>query len=109
MYDQAKTIRANDIDHIMPKSILESMNYDWSKINSIKNFQLIDYGTNRGEKNGKSFSIWVNNPEYVTDKIAFTKLHLIPTNENIWSEDKFIEFAEERALLILEKIRKYTN
>jgi sulfur relay (sulfurtransferase) DsrC/TusE family protein len=25
MYDQAKTIRANDIDHIMPKSILESL------------------------------------------------------------------------------------
>ncbi len=109
MYDQAKTIRANDIDHIMPKSILESMNYDWSKINSIKNFQLIDYGTNRGEKNSKPFSIWVNNPEYVTDKIAFTKLHLIPTNDSIWNEDKFLEFAEERALLILEKIRKYTN
>lgn len=109
MYDQAKTIRANDIDHIMPKSILENMSYDWSKINSIKNFQLIDYGTNRGEKNGKLFSVWINNPDYVTDKKSFTKFHLIPTDENIWGEDKFLEFIESRAVLILEKIAKYTS
>jgi len=42
MYDQAKTIRANDIDHIMPKSILGDLGCEWTKINSIKNFQLID-------------------------------------------------------------------
>lgn len=109
MYDQSKTIRANDIDHIMPKSILENMNYDWSKINSIKNFQLIDYGTNRGEKNGKHFASWINNPNYVSDKEAFMKLHLIPTNESTWGEEKFLEFIELRANLILEKINKYTN
>lgn len=108
MYDQAKTIRANDIDHIMPKSILESLEYDWAKINSIKNFQLIDYGTNRGEKNGKAFSVWINNPAFVTDKHAFVKLHLIPTDETIWSEDKFEDFIEERAKLILTKLAKYT-
>jgi len=108
MYDQAKTIRANDIDHIMPKSILESFGYDWAKINSIKNFQLIDYGTNRGEKNGKAFSVWINNPAFVTDKPAFIKLHLIPSDETIWGEDKFEEFIEERAKLILAKLSKYT-
>jgi len=109
MYDQAKTIRANDIDHIMPKSILERMGYDWAKINSIKNFQLIDYGTNRGEKNGKAFAVWINNPAYVTDKVAFVKLHLIPTDETLWSEDKFEGFVNERAKLILTKLTKYTS
>jgi len=108
MYDQARTIRTNDIDHIMPKSILESLKYDWAKINSIKNFQLIDYGTNRGEKNGKPFSVWINNPVYVNDKSAFLKLHLIPTDETIWTEDKFEMFIEERAKLILTKLIKYT-
>ncbi len=108
MYDQAKTIRANDIDHIMPKSILENLGYDGTKINSIKNFQLIDYGTNRGEKNCKAFSIWINNPAFVTDKQAFIKLHLIPVDENIWIEDKFEDFIEERAKIILTKIGKYT-
>ena len=108
IYDQAKTIRTNDIDHIMPKSILEGLKYDWAKINSIKNFQLIDYGTNRGEKNGKAFAVWINNPEYVTDKAAFVKLHLIPKDETLWTEDKFEEFAEKRAEQILTKLTKYT-
>lgn len=109
MYDQAKTIRANDIDHIMPKSILDSLNYDWAKINSIKNFQLIDYGTNRGEKNGKAFALWINNSTYVTDKPAFMKLHLIPTDETLWTEVKFEDFIEKRAELILTKLTKYTS
>jgi uncharacterized protein with ParB-like and HNH nuclease domain len=108
MYDQAKTIRTNDIDHIMPKSILEGLKYDWAKINSIKNFQLIDYGTNRGEKNAKAFALWINNPAYVTDKAAFVKLHLIPTDEILWTEDKFEEFTEKRAEQILTKLTKYT-
>lgn len=108
MYDQAKTIRTNDIDHIMPKSILERFHYDWAKINSIKNFQLIDYGTNRGEKNGKAFAEWINTPEYVRDKQAFVKLHLIPIDETLWSENKFETFIEERADLILRKLMQYT-
>ena len=49
----------------MPKNILESKGYDWAKINSLKNYQLLDYATNRGEKNGKAFSEWINNPNYV--------------------------------------------
>lgn len=109
MYDLAKTIRTNDIDHIMPKSILEPLNYDWTKINSIKNFQLIDYGTNRGEKNGKPFSVWINNPAFVTDKQAFVTLHLIPTDETIWTEDRFEDFIEARANLILTKLSTYTT
>lgn len=108
MYDQAKTIRINDIDHIMPKSILEGLNYDWAKINSIKNFQLIDYSTNRGDKNGKAFALWINNPLYVKDKPAFVKFHLIPKDETLWTEDKFEDFIEKRTELILTKLTKYT-
>lgn len=104
MYDQAKTIRVNDVDHIMPKSILGRLNFDSSKINSIKNFQLIDYKTNRGEKNDSAFALWVNNSMYVEDKNAFIKLHLIPSDEALWSEDKFEEFIEKRAELILKKL-----
>jgi hypothetical protein len=104
MYDKVQSIRIQDIDHIMPKSILESMNYDQAKINSIKNFQLIDYGTNRGEKNGKPFKEWINNPKFVSDKKAFILRHLIPHNENIWSEDKFDDFLEQRGMIILSKL-----
>jgi len=110
IYNRARTTRTNDIDHIMPKSILESMSkadgtkYDWARVNSIKNFQLLDYGTNRGVKNASPFTAWVNNPEYVKDKAAYIHIHLIPANEMLWTEDKFEEFTEARAKLILKII-----
>ncbi|MGB4268222.1 MAG: DUF1524 domain-containing protein, partial [Spirochaetota bacterium] len=107
MYDREKTIRTNDIDHVMPKNILEEKGFDWNLINSIKNFQLLDYGTNRGEKNGKPFKKWIDNQEYVKDKSNYLKIHLIPSDETLWEEDKFKEFIEERAKLIISKIDQY--
>lgn len=109
MYDRAKVVRNNDIDHIMPKSILEDKNYEWSDINSIKNFQLIDYGTNRGEKNAKPFSQWVNNPNFVKDKYAYTQLHLIPLDESKWDEDCFLDFTNSRGELIVDKLKTYLD
>jgi uncharacterized protein with ParB-like and HNH nuclease domain len=109
MYDRARTTRSNDVDHIMPKSILEAKGYDWSKINSIKNFQLLDSGTNRGTKNGKPFANWVNNSDYVKDKASYIAIHLIPTDETLWTEDNFLRFSEERAKLILRKLGSYAN
>ena len=107
MYDKARTVRTTDIDHIMPKSILEVMGYERGKIDSIKNFQLLDPGTNRGVKNAKSFASWINNSEYVKDKKAFMKRHLIPVDEATWTESNFELFLEERAKLILAKLDKH--
>lgn len=109
MYDRARTTRTNDIDHIMPKNILETNGVDWGKINSIKNFQLLDFGTNRGAKNGKPFKEWLDNAEYVKDKPAYVTLHLIPTDETLWTEDKFEDFIEARATLILSKLTTYAS
>lgn len=105
MYDRGQTIRINDIDHIMPKSILASLKVESAKINSIRNFQLIDFSTNRGLKNGSLFRDWINN--HVTDKAAFVKRHLIPADESLWTEDKFEDFARARANLILNCILLY--
>lgn len=109
MYDRARTTRTNDVDHIMPRSILEMERFDSGDINSIKNFQLIDYGTNRGSKNGKPFADWINNTDYVKDKSAFVSLHLIPRDETLWVEDMFMDFIEKRAELILDKLTTYTK
>jgi len=109
MYDRSRATRTNDVDHIMPKNILETNGVDWDKINSIKNLQLLDFGTNRGAKNGKPFKEWINNPEYVKDKASYLKLHLIPTDENLWTEDKFEDFIEARAALILSKLTTYAS
>ncbi len=107
MYDKARTIRPTDIEHIMPKSILEVMSYDRGKIDSIKNLQFLDPGTNRGVKNAKLFASWINNSEYVKDKKAFMKRHLIPVDEATWTENKFDLFLEERAKLILAKLDEH--
>ncbi len=116
MYDRTRTTRMNDIDHIMPKSILDSIlkadgtkKYDWANINSIKNFQLLDYGTNRGAKNASPFMSWVTNLDCVKDKAAYIEIHLIPTDETLWVEDSFGDFIEARAKLILQKLHKYTK
>ena len=107
IYDRKRQIRVNDIDHIMPKTILESKGYNYSDINCVKNYQLLDYGTNRGEKNKKPFTEWVNNPNYVKDKNLYSKTHLIPENENLWSEDDFLNFKDERAKLVVSKIKEF--
>lgn len=107
VYDRKRQIRINDIDHIMPKTILQAKGYNDNIINSVKNYQLIDFGTNRGVKNGKPFKNWVNNPEYVTDKELYIKTHLIPEDESLWTEDKFDEFREARAKLIIDQIKQF--
>ncbi|PTQ87648.1 DUF262 domain-containing protein [Nitrosomonas ureae] len=109
MYDRKRTIRTNDVDHIMPRSILETKGYDWNKINSIKNFQLLDYKTNRGTKNGNPFASWINDPSNVKDKASYIAIHLIPKEETLWTEDNFVGFVEERAKLILGKLASYAS
>lgn len=104
IYDRNQVIRIQDIDHIMPKSLLEGR-YEWSQINSIANFQLLHFQTNRVEKNAKPFREWIDN--YVSNKPDFIRRHLIPSNEELWSEDKFLEFITERSKLILGKIQQY--
>jgi len=79
--------------------------YGWDDINSIKNFQLIEYGTNREIQNRKPFKEWMNN--YISDKPSFVKKHLIPDDEGVWEEASFSDFIEIRAGLILAKISKY--
>lgn len=107
IYDRETAIRVNDVDHIFPRSILEELGFDYEKINNIGNFQLLDSGTNRGLKNGKAFSIWINN--HVLDKSTYLNHHLIPNDEETWKEKDFLKFLDKRLKLILDKILFYTN
>lgn len=98
--------RTNDVDHIMPRNILEKMDYSEDDINSVKNFQLLDYKTNRGIKNGKPFLEWIGNEEYVKDKTTYMETHFIPKDESLWDEKHFLEFSKKRGELIAECINK---
>lgn len=102
IYDRPKTFRINDIDHIHPKSILESKKTEWNKINNVANFQLLDMGTNRGEKNGKEFEEWTAN--FVKNINDYTKIHLIPNDKNLWKSGRFEDFLEKRQKLMVEKL-----
>ncbi len=104
MYDCTASNRTNDVDHIMPISILSLKGYDMDKINSIRNNQLLDYGTNRGSKSGKPFAEWVNNPDYVKDQASYLAVHLIPNERELWDEARFEDFVVARGKLILDKI-----
>jgi hypothetical protein len=103
VYGKAKSFRKNDIDHIHPKSILYTKNFDNSKINSIKNFQLLDFSTNRS-KNDKELEDWINN--HVTNKKDYLEIHFIPEDTKLWKSDNFEDFLEERAKLLVDKLRK---
>lgn len=108
MYNRVREIQ-RDIDHIMPKSILETKLYEWPKINSIRNFQLLDSDTNREKKRAKPFKIWVNDPKYVNDKPGYVERHLIPSDELLWDENKFDDFLVERGKLIFAQLKKYVQ
>ncbi len=56
IYNGQPSIRREDIDHIHPRSLLIAADFDESVVNNIANYQLLESGTNRWEKNGKELS-----------------------------------------------------
>lgn len=102
IYEKQRVVRLQDEDHIHPRHILEKKGIDWEKINSIANFQLLDYGTNRGIKSDKELYDWISN--YIKDKRFYLKRHVIPEDETLWKSDNFLEFIERRKSLIVSQL-----
>jgi hypothetical protein len=50
-----------DIDHIQSKSLLQQANISAQKIHSLSNYQLLDEGTNCGDKLAKELNKWLAN------------------------------------------------
>ena len=103
IYDCKRTIRAQDVDHIHPRSKLEEGKVSPEKINSIANLQLIDSGTNRGLKNDSFFGEWLKRD--VEDKGGFMRRHLIPTDPRLHEIENFDDFLTERGKLIAQKLQ----
>lgn len=108
IYDCQRPISSKDIDHIQPRSQLETRSVAPEKINSIANFQLLDPGTNRGPKNDALFDVWLNGSTEdgpnVVDKRGFLARHLIPTNTMTHKIEQFDDLLTERAQLIITKL-----
>lgn len=103
IYDGARVVRTQDVDHIHPRNLLASIGISQEKIDQIANLQLLDVGTNRGEKNGKEFGTWLMH--HVQEKQGYLTRHLIPNDESMWQSAHFEEFAKSRQELILTKLR----
>ncbi len=104
IYNGQPTIRNEDIDHIHPRSLLMETGIEEAIINNIVNYQLLDSGTNRGAKNGKRLSDWINNSIDAANKQCYLDRHFIPQDESLWETDKYNEFLEARAKLLVSKI-----
>ena len=96
-----RKFRKEDIDHIHPFSILESKGFNVDEINTVANYQLLDYSINRGDKNKKELKEWINT---VSNKDDYLKRHLIPQKENLWDSDRYMNFLEVRKNLIEDKL-----
>lgn len=107
IYNRDVTTRKQDIDHIHPYSLLSWKGvYDF-KINNVANYQLLDYKTNRGLKNGKQLAIWINN--HVDNVDAYLAQHLIPIDSTTWEIDNYGSFLEQRKQLIIDKVAYTIN
>ena len=108
LYDSKPSIRRNDIDHIHPSSLLSAKGIYQHKIDSIANFQLLDFRTNRGSKRAKEFKEWIENggvsPEIIEE---YLNIHLIPKDRRLWLTSAFDEFLKERSKLLAEKINSF--
>jgi uncharacterized protein with ParB-like and HNH nuclease domain len=103
MYDcSSKTGR--DVDHVQPRSLLESRNVDPQKIHSPANFQLLDEERNRNEKRAKQFKDWISDWD-ASVRDNYLARHLIPKDPELWSLAKFDELLTARTDLILEKVQ----
>jgi len=104
IYEKPKSFRVNDIDHIHPKSILLNKGVEWGKINNVGNFQLLDYSTNRGNKNDSELKDWIGT--ITGNKDNYLEMHLIPKDESLWLSDKFEDFLIKRQELLVAKLKK---
>jgi len=107
LYNGMTSIRIQDIDHIHPRWILEKNGVEYTKINSIGNYQLLDSSTNRGSKNGKELRIWIENHIEDSSRTDYLKRNLIPNDTQKWESSKFESFLQQRTNLIAERLRSF--
>ncbi len=104
IYNGLPTIRSEDIDHIHPHSLLLHAGFDEQAINHIVNYQLLDSGTNRGQKNGKELADWINSGIDTANRQGYLSRHLIPQDPTFWETQNFNKFCKARAKMLADKI-----
>ncbi len=101
------------IDHIFPQSKLKEVKvinpetgrkvikYKQPDRDQIANLMLISAEENRDEKKDKLPYEWLKDKDE-----EYFKIHLIPTNKELWKMENFERFIDERKKLIIKKFRE---
>ena len=104
------TLENTDIHHIFPASYCEKMGYPMKKWNSVVNKTMISVSTNRSI-GGMAPSKYVQklfrenaDVESVKKAICSHKIDF-----DLLSEDKFVEFINDRAIKLLDRVEKATG
>jgi uncharacterized protein with ParB-like and HNH nuclease domain len=79
-----------NIDHIFPRSLSEK-GFDLETLNNIGNLELLTDSENKS-KNAKPFNEWLQ----LLDDQIFLKNNYIPTDRELYFEDKYKEFIQSR-------------
>jgi hypothetical protein len=103
IYDGARVVRQQDVDHIHPQHLLSKREVPWNQIGNIGNLQLLDSGTNRHVKNGLELGDWIE--RHVEEPAGYAARHLIPSDKRLWMSENFTDFLSDRRRMIMDKLR----
>lgn len=103
IYDGARVVRQQDVDHIHPQHLLSKREVPWNQIGNIGNLQLLDSGTNRHVKNGLELGVWIE--RHVEEPAGYAARHLIPSDKRLWMSENFTDFLSNRRRMIIDKLR----
>ena len=101
-YDRKTEINAinSTRHHIFPSSILRGL-YSWDKVNDIANITLLVQATNRNINNVEPEEYLKKIPQEILEE------HLIPLDKELWRNERFEDFLEERRKLLVQTINSY--
>ena len=90
--------------HFMYPYLLKSYNYSEYDIDNVRNIEIVEEPDSLHLREVLSFVERMNH--FVVNKKLYITNSLIPENEDLWSEERFLEFCEARGKLIAEKVNQ---
>ncbi len=91
------------VGHLMSPFFLKQYNYSDESINNIRNLGIFESRHLR-IKDSLSFREWMR--LCISNHRCYSNTPVVPDNEELWSEDRFLEFCEARGRLIIDKINQ---
>jgi hypothetical protein len=94
------------VHHIFPKALLYKYGYNRAQVNSIANFTFLTQETNLAvtDRNPSEYI-----PFYEKKQPGAIRSHWIPMDPDLWKPEKYLNFLEERRILLAEAANQYLD